>query len=373
MRIVVNALSCTNLSGPSVLLGHIGTVAAWTRNTHEFTILHHAANRHIHRDLGPNVHWQKCAAGTRHWLGRTLWESVALPGVLSALRADVLFSASGSTVGTVAIPQFTLAMNPWALIPDALFTVADRLKARLQRTAYRRAMRQARGITFISQFMKDAYGANAGVARCVDPVVYCGMEPDVIAASREIPTPVARKNQIVCASLMARHKDVETVVKALAVLERRHGLRPGLVLLGGWADSSYCQHIERTVESLGISDRVTFTGHVSREEMFVAFRESRAFCLMSRCESFGIPSVEAQCFGTPVVAARCCAAPEICGDGGLYPPPGDAEAAAEALALLLTNDAEWLIRSEAAIANAAKYRYESCSKPLLAVFESVEH
>ena len=59
------------------------------------------------------------------------------------------------------------------------------------------------------------------------------------------------------------------------------------------------------------------------------------FCLLSRCESFGIPAVEAQSFGTPALGTDTCAIPEVGGRGGLYSPVDDVEAAANNLIRVL--------------------------------------
>ena len=90
---------------------------------------------------------------------------------------------------------------------------------------------------------------------------------------------------------------------------------------------------------------------------------------MSKCESFGIPAVEAQAFGTPVVGSNCCAVPEVCGKGGIYYEPDDVDGMANALHKLIANKGCWEKMSRAAKKNASKYRWEKCSKPLLDVFD----
>jgi glycosyltransferase involved in cell wall biosynthesis len=90
---------------------------------------------------------------------------------------------------------------------------------------------------------------------------------------------------------------------------------------------------------------------------------------MSRCESFGIPAVEAQAFGTPVVGSNVCAMPEVCGDGGVFGAPEDVPATANLLQRLLTDSADWQDFSDAARRNAAKYQWSECSRPLLSLFE----
>jgi glycosyltransferase involved in cell wall biosynthesis len=94
---------------------------------------------------------------------------------------------------------------------------------------------------------------------------------------------------------------------------------------------------------------------------------------MSWCESFGIPAVEAQAFSTPVVSSNCCAIPEICGDGGIYPDPGDLHSVADSLAELLNNKVKWDQLSEAARDNASKFRWDICSRPLLDVFNNLQN
>ena len=185
---------------------------------------------------------------------------------------------------------------------------------------------------------------------------------DAAARSTALPR---RPHTILTVSVMAPHKGVETVVDALALVRKR-GVPAELQLAGPWPRPSYERFIRAQVRRLRLEDAVVFHGRVSRDELHRLYAEARVFCLMSRCESFGIPAVEAQVFGTPVVSSDCCAIPEVCGGGGVYPPPGDADAVAAALVSLLTDERAWSGRSEAARANAGRFRWDECSRPLMA-------
>ena len=77
-----------------------------------------------------------------------------------------------------------------------------------------------------------------------------------------------------------------------------------LHLVGSWPDAVYERRIRNLVSELGLGEQVHFHGFVSREELDCLYAESQVFCLMSRCESFGIPAIEAQLFGTPVVCSK---------------------------------------------------------------------
>jgi glycosyltransferase involved in cell wall biosynthesis len=173
-----------------------------------------------------------------------------------------------------------------------------------------------------------------------------------------------RRCEILVVSAMARHKAIEDVVDALVIC-RRNGIDVGMKLVGPWPDPAYEALVRERVRESGLSDHVEFIGYVSREQLHRCYGEARVFCLLSRCESFGIPAVEAEAFGTPAVVADCGAPPEVAGPGGVVVPPGSPLAAAEALAPLLTDPAEWECASLRARANAERFRWTTCTKPLL--------
>jgi glycosyltransferase involved in cell wall biosynthesis len=369
MRVIVNALSATNLSARAVLLGHLSRLAEWTLTDHEYVVLHHAANRDIRRDMGPNVCFIEAPEKTAHWFGRSVWERMNLPKLLAEQKPDILLMPSGTVVGNCTVPQVSYAMNPWCLVRRTQRTAGERIKGFLQRYAYRQAVRKAAMMAYLSEYMRLAYRANAECEENLSEVVYAGLEDDLLKAAAEAENLSHHPNRIVSVSVMAPHKGVETMVQAVSLLRKTHGIPAELELVGGWPDENYRRLIQDIIDELNLVDCITFSGHVSRSELFKRYSEARVFCLMSWCESFGIPAVEAQAFGTPVVSSNCCAIPEVCGKGGTYPAPGDAAATADALAKLLAEEETWRSFSKAAIQNATRFRYDICTKPLMRMFE----
>lgn len=61
----------------------------------------------------------------------------------------------------------------------------------------------------------------------------------------------------------------------------------------------------RQAESLGIADRVTFLGNVSRERIKAIAYACDCVVVPSDCETFGLPVIEGMAAGNPVVATRC--------------------------------------------------------------------
>jgi glycosyltransferase involved in cell wall biosynthesis len=226
-------------------------------------------------------------------------------------------------------------------------------------------MRHADVMVFNSEYMHEAYRANSGCDARRSVVSYQGIGDAIFqAASETTDSLVRRRHRIVTVSAMGPHKGVETSIKALAIVRDKHGIPADLKLIGTWPDSAYRASNEQLVRQLGLENAVHFAGHVPLAELHQSYAEARIFCLMSYCESFGFPAIEAQAFGTPVVTSNRCAMPEIDGDGGVYAEAGDAEATAEALVRLLVDDAEWAARSQAAKQNAERFRWDLCARKL---------
>ncbi len=366
MRILVNALSAESLSGKHVLYGHLRQWAKWTRDEHDFHVLYNAASRPAEMQMGPNVRWHEAPADIRGWVQRSLWEATILPRRIRELAIDFYFSPSGMILLHSPVPQATLAQNPWCLTADVAKGITGQAKALIQRATYRRAQRSADVMIYNSQHMQQLYRQNAGGRlERRGMILHQGLDDEtheVAATTRTIGA--NREMTIICVSVMARWKNCETLLHALRRLRDR-GIEAKLRLIGGWPDPHYRQQILAEIRSLHLHGCVIVDGHVSRETLYDAYRSAKVYCLLSRCESFGIPALEAQAFGTPVVGSNTGAMAEIGGAGGVFVNPDDPVAAASALERLLVDAAQWNSLSCAAVANAQQFRWDNCSRPLL--------
>ena len=360
-KLLVNALSVANPSGLHVLLGHLDQVAAALADRVRLVVLCREDLAGLRAGLGARADWEFAPASTRNWLFRAGWERAQLARLARKHAACAVFTPSGIAAHGLDVPQIVFCQNPWALVPAARRR-RDLIKAWLQRRAYRRAMRVAEVMVFNSRYMQNAYRANAGFAEKRGLVVYQAAD-DVprVTAAQAVPR---KPGQILCVSVMAPHKNAEALVRAFRAVRAGHP-DARLVLAGSWPDPAYERKIRALVEALGLRAAVECAGFVARERRDQLYAESRVFCLMSRCESFGIPAIEAQRFGTPVVSSAAGAIPEICGAGGIFREPDDVPGIAAALRTLLTDDAEWARLSAAARTNAARFSWAECSRPLV--------
>jgi glycosyltransferase involved in cell wall biosynthesis len=120
-------------------------------------------------------------------------------------------------------------------------------------------------------------------------------------------------------------KDVPTLVRAVAELGPDG---PPLVLAGATRGAD---PVRALVGSLGLGDRVTFTGFVDDLLLPALYRTAGCFVFPALAEGFGLPVVEAMASGLPVVVADAGALPEVVGPAGLRFPAGDHVAAASAI------------------------------------------
>ncbi len=97
-----------------------------------------------------------------------------------------------------------------------------------------------------------------------------------------------------------RNKGMDAVIDAFAdALKECPSLR--LTICGDGQERSA---LEAQAETLGLSDRVEFTGRVSRERCVHEYGRCGAFVLASRVETFGLVLAEAMACGRPIVMTK---------------------------------------------------------------------
>jgi mannosylfructose-phosphate synthase len=112
---------------------------------------------------------------------------------------------------------------------------------------------------------------------------------------------------------MTRNKGYDLLLRAMPlVFERVPEAR--LVLAAGSLNPDDSElrmlaELHSLAQELNISDRVTFDGYITDEQLPDVYRAAEVFCLSSRYEPFGMTAVEAMGCGTPTVVTT---------EGGLW-------------------------------------------------------
>lgn len=157
-------------------------------------------------------------------------------------------------------------------------------------------------------------------------LVPVGVDPDLF---KPIPSVVRKTNHLITtASADVALKGLSYLLEAVAKLRTEREIHLTIIgkpRVGASAD---------LIESLGLSDCITYVSGVSDERIVELYSESTLAVVPSLYEGFSLPSIEAMSAGICLVATTGGALPEVTGQDGqtvLSCPPGDADALAGAI------------------------------------------
>ena len=143
--------------------------------------------------------------------------------------------------------------------------------------------------------------------------------------------------KIISVANLIPRKGIHTLITALASLPHNDWQ---LTVAGSLdMDTSYVGSIRRQIEQEKLTQRISLLGKVSDDELGILFPQYHLLTVPSSYEGFGIVYLEGMQFGLPAIAGTAGAAKEIIthGSNGFLVPPGNPEALAHHIELLIRN------------------------------------
>lgn len=141
-------------------------------------------------------------------------------------------------------------------------------------------------------------------------VIIGGVDP--AAAETAAPRVHPRPYVFCAARLDLRHKAIDALIEAFAMLAEEHP-EIDLLVSGGGSDQEALQTL---AAAKGVTDRVRFLGVVSRSELWSLYKHALFFAMPSRMpEGLGLVFLEAMAAGIPVIGTRSGGTPEIIDHG----------------------------------------------------------
>lgn len=209
-------------------------------------------------------------------------------------------------------------------------------------------MKQLRWYSFIGMQMRVARGiprlitvsnrARADISRDFDiPTVSVAVVPNGVDTDQFHPLPGISRDKgriIVTNSADMPLKGMPYLLNAVAHLARTRAVR--LVVIGTLKKNGTIYNL---IRSLGICDRVSFTGRIDPRAFVREYAKASVAVVPSLYEGFGLPAAEAMACGVPVVSTTGGALPEVVGDAGILVPPADIRALADAISRILDHPA----------------------------------
>ncbi len=139
--------------------------------------------------------------------------------------------------------------------------------------------------------------------------------------------------------VLEKRKNLGTLIHAFDKLTKIAGYEDlRLVLVGQRGPRETLDdydHLIELVNSMGLIDKVDFTGYVSQDQLATYFQHALGYVFPSANEGFGLPVLEAFSFGLPVIISRQGALMEVAGDAALVLEKNDTEALFESMKLLV--------------------------------------
>ncbi|MFJ6532914.1 glycosyltransferase [Microbacterium sp. NPDC091662] len=163
-----------------------------------------------------------------------------------------------------------------------------------------------------------------------------GVIPVSCGIDRTQYTPVIaprEKNRIIFVGRLTAEKQVEVILKAMTKLDP--ALDTTFDIVGGGDQRKQLEHL---TAQLGLTDRVTFHGRTSDEDLRALLSRASLFVIASIAELQSIATMEAMASALPIVAADAVALPHLVHDGenGYLFEPGNVDELAARLTDVLT-------------------------------------
>lgn len=255
------------------------------------------------------------------------------------------------------ISVFFNYLRPDCVIGKSIITVYDMVSERFPETMDKRnrnllrkylakSCEEADLIITISEFSKREITACLGIPPDKIRVALCGYDsnmyyPAVDAAEKvnfrqklegmyQISSPY-----ILYLGTLEPRKNVDVLLDSFTALHSRFpDLK--LVIVGGlgWQYGKTLAHLT----DLGLGDSIIRAGYIPETDKRMFYASAEVFVFPSIYEGFGLPVLEAMACGTPVVCSNTSSLPEVVGEAGLLCDPGNAQAFADAIERILTDN-----------------------------------
>jgi len=167
-----------------------------------------------------------------------------------------------------------------------------------------RVLRDATRVLFTCEQERVLARESFWLYRAREAVVGFGIEPppsdphlDRAAFLQAFPK-LEGRNLLLYLSRITPKKGCDLLLRAFALTRDRHDLH---LVMAGPEDDEWGPKLRELADSLGIADRVTWTGMISGPVKWGAYQAADAFILPSHQENFGIVVAEALALGRPVL------------------------------------------------------------------------
>lgn len=333
MKIAVSGYIGPRKTGIGVVTENmLRSLLALNTHGHDFVVF---CNRDTELSFEPNDHLEViyCNVGRNSSMANLLWTLFVYPFRCMRIRADLSIIPNVTCLLFKPCPTIVIIHD---LIEFKVPKKFGRLRMLYRRFAVPLTARRSDKIVTDSWSSKRDIVHDFHISDQKVEVIYPGVRsggaldaPAVSARLAAAGVTLPKEYLLYVGTIDHPGKNGIALVKAYERLSPEWKERLHLVYAG--KPGPGFEHIEREIEKLGISDRVTFLGFVAEECLPRLYANCKVFIFPSRYEGFGLPVLEAMKWGAPVITAKNSSLIEAAGDAGILLDADDIDGIAAAI------------------------------------------
>lgn len=385
MKIAINTLAAADSAtgGGYTIMSNLLPRLVDIDRSNDYCLIVSAQNRSTFEVEREDVSYMVLPAWIHRGPLRLLADNAIVPLLIRKVGADLYFSPNDYLPFWLSCPAVVGAFNLlYYQPPDAMAWAAssrlERWHRRARRLYYRavtpKSLLRANKVVAISEETRRVILENvSGLRKENVAVVYPGV-PRALMSLRMRDGNVGKEHReptepfILSTSAISPYKNYDLLIRSFAIFTERFGPTHQLVIVGRSYYPSYGNELRALASRLGVGDRVIFPGFVTLAELVRLYEEASVFVLLSSCESFGFPALEAMAFGRPVIVSNMSSLMEIVGDGGLTVDPEDVEAVSFLMHAVVSDAKLSATLRRRAMERAKAFSWDVAARALIEVF-----
>ncbi|MBM3251441.1 MAG: glycosyltransferase family 4 protein, partial [Candidatus Omnitrophica bacterium] len=163
------------------------------------------------------------------------------------------------------------------------------------------------------------------------------------------------------------HKNLDGLIEAYGLLPSSLKQAHQLVIAGK-KDENFLR-LWKFIKSKSLENNVVFLDLVNDEDLICLYNASSFLALVSFCEGFGLPALEAMACGIPVLVSNTTSLPEIVADMGLQADPHNSQEIAHYMEKLLTDESLRQMLSAKGLIRAKNFTIADMAEKILKIFK----
>jgi len=205
--------------------------------------------------------------------------------------------------------------------------------------------------------------------------VALGADPVFQVRSKEVLEPILRTYGLQMGSYtlsvgtIEPRKNIERLIDAYASLPLELRMSCPLVLVGGQGWNS--EQIHQKMARYSAEGWLKYLSFVPDQDLAPIYSGAKLFACISHYEGFGLPVLEAMSSGVPVICSNVASLPEVGGDAVLYVDPQRTEQVRDALAQLISDDAQCAHLAQLGLERAKSFSWGRAVEQTIKAYEHI--